>query len=168
MPIRVSVAAFRPSRSQRRAAHRNRDVTVSMGPLEFSDEKVDLYRRYLHGQHPSSLQGDSAESLRDFLYTSCVDTCEVTYTLPGGRLAAVSILDVSDDSLSSVYHFFDPAEGRRSLGVYSVLAEIEICRERGLSYYYLGYWVEGSRTMHYKANYRPHELLIDGEWVRTE
>ena len=52
----------------------------------------------------------------------------------------------------------------RSLGVFSVLHEIEWAKRHGIPHYYLGYWVHGAATMQYKANYRPHELLDRGEW----
>jgi arginyl-tRNA--protein-N-Asp/Glu arginylyltransferase len=46
-----------------------------------------------------------------------------------------------------------------------VLWEIEDCRARQIAYYYLGYYVPGSRTMAYKARFRPAEILdSDGEW----
>jgi arginyl-tRNA--protein-N-Asp/Glu arginylyltransferase len=69
--------------------------------------------------------------------------------------------------VSAVYHFYDPDERDRSLGVFSVLMEIEFARQLGVPHYYLGYWVEGAETMHYKANYRPHELWLDGQWRRA-
>jgi arginyl-tRNA--protein-N-Asp/Glu arginylyltransferase len=66
--------------------------------------------------------------------------------------------------VSAVYHFYDPEHKDRSLGVFSVLAEIDWTRQLGVPFYYLGYWVEGSKTMAYKANYGPHEVLRAGRW----
>jgi arginine-tRNA-protein transferase len=81
-----------------------------------------------------------------------------------GRLLAACITDVTGDGLSMVYSFFDPKEQRRSLGTYMILRHIELAREMGLSYVYLGYWIEGSRKMQYKARFRPLELLGPGGW----
>ncbi|MCA8946298.1 MAG: arginyltransferase, partial [Planctomycetes bacterium] len=109
---------------------------------------------------------DDIESMRDFLYTSGVATVEICYRDHGGRLLGVSLCDVSRRSISSVYHFFEPNESRRSLGVFSAVKEIELCRDKQVPYYYLGFWIEGCKAMEYKNRYAPCELLIDGEWQR--
>jgi arginine-tRNA-protein transferase len=40
-----------------------------------------------------------------------------------------------------------------------------VAHRLGLRWYSLGYWIAGAPTMAYKANYHPHELLVDGRWV---
>lgn len=166
VPIRVPVAEFIASRSQRRARQKNRDVVMRVQKPALTQATVDLYRRYMRQQHKAAAADESAESLRDSLYADVVDTVEVTYAT-GEQLVAVSLLDVCRRSVSAVYHFYDPAFAARSLGVFSALAEIEWTRSLGVPHYYLGYWVDGAKTMHYKANYRPHELMRDGVWQRA-
>jgi arginine-tRNA-protein transferase len=163
VPLRVPVATFRPTKSQRRAVRRNRDVHVTVRTPSPTPATFDLYRRYLRSQHPDAERDESPEQFRASLYGDVVDTVEVLYTL-GERLLAVSLLDVCRRSVSAVYHFYDPDHRDRSLGVFSVLAEIDWTRRIGVPFYYLGYWIEGAKTMHYKANYGPHELLRDGRW----
>lgn len=167
VPIRVPVAEFAPSRSQRRAQRRNQDVRVHIGRPEFTAATWDLYRRYGQAQHGKRDEDDSPEGLRDSLYAPVVDTYEVTYRL-GDRAIGKSLLDVCSRSVSAVYHFYDPDHARRSIGVFSVLAEIAWTRQIGVPHYYLGFWIEGAKTMQYKADYRPHELLIDGTWRRVD
>lgn len=164
VPMRIHVDSFEPTKSQLRALRRNIDVTMHIGRPSFTDEKVALYQRYLRHQHPDSPQSADGEGLREFLYESIVQTLEVEYRLHD-RLLAVSILDRCSRSLSSVYHFFDPAEARRSLGVYSILREIDFAKQEYIPHYYLGYWIKGCATMQYKANYGPHELMINGQWT---
>lgn len=166
VPIRIPAGEFAPSRSQRRVARRNADVRVSVGAPHLTDEKYEVYRRYLHHQHGGSPQGDDIESLREFLYASCVRSIEFEYRDPAGALLGVSIADRCPKSLSAVYHFFDPAHAQRSIGVYSVICEIAWCRENDVPWYYLGYWVQGCRAMEYKNQYRPFELLTDSGWRR--
>ena len=165
VPIRVRTADFKPSKSQRRVLNRNTDVVMYVHEPELTREKHDVYRRYLQAQHDKSPQGDDIESMRDFLYTSGVATVEICYRDHGGRLLGVSLCDVSRRSISSVYHFFEPDESRRSLGVFSAVKEIELCRDKQVPYYYLGFWIDGCKAMEYKNRYGPCELLVDGEWI---
>ena len=163
VPIRVPVAHFAPSRSQRRVLKRNRDVRMEIGTPAFNDDKWRLYVDYLRYQHDGSMS-QTREDLESFLYRSPTKTLEMTYWLEK-RLVGVGIVDVTPVALSSVYFYFDPVEGRRSLGVHSALTEIEECRRRGLAWWYIGYFVRDCRRMNYKADYRPHELLgADGVW----
>ena len=166
-PMRVPVAEFRPSKSQRRVLKRNIDVKMELSEPRLTPEKVDLYQRYLAAQHQGTPQDGGEASMRDFLYTSCTATLEACYRDARGALLGVTILDLCRESLSSVYHFFEPREAKRSLGVYSILAEIELCRAKDLPWFYLGYWIKGCPTMEYKASYQPFELLVDGVWKRA-
>jgi arginine-tRNA-protein transferase len=143
----------------RRVWQKNADVSAAVGPPCPTLEKWRLYRRYLERQHDGAMTG-SAEEFARFLYASPVCTEEVVYSL-GERVVGVGIADRGPSSFSSVYMYFDPDERRRSLGTYSVLWEIDYCRRMGIPYYYLGFYVRGSRTMEYKGRFRPAELLRD-------
>lgn len=163
VPIRIPVASFAPSRSQRRVWRRNADVRVETGDNRPTDEKYALFARYQREHHDGTM-ACSFEEFAHFGYAGTVPALELCYYL-GRRLVGVSLLDVVPDALSSVYMFFDPAEARRSLGTFSVLWEIAYCRDVGRAHYYLGYWVAGSRTMAYKANFGPAEFLNPaGQW----
>ena len=157
--VRVLTAEFRPTASMRRVWKRNRELRVEPGPLDPNDEKFELFCRYLDAQHDRQM-ARTREVFEDFLYSTCTDTHEIRYHL-GERLVGVSIVDALPAALSSVYMFFDPAVGQRSLGTYSILWEIEHCRQAGWLHYYLGYYVADSRTMAYKARFRPQERLVD-------
>ncbi len=165
VPIRIPVREFRRSRSMRRVWRANHDLRVELAPLEPTAEKHDLYRRYLKSEHDGTMTG-SYDEFMDFLYGSPVETVEFRYLL-GRRLIGVSLADQCPGLFSSVYMYYDPEYRRRSLGTFSVLWEIQHARDIGLDYYYLGYTVAGCPKMSYKANYRPHELLMkNGHWVR--
>jgi arginine-tRNA-protein transferase len=85
-----------------------------------------------------------------------------------GALLAACLTDRLGDGLSLVYSFFAPHESRRSLGSFMILDHIDKARRLGLPHVYLGYWVEGSRKMAYKAAYLPQERLGLSGWARVE
>lgn len=164
LPIRVPVATFATTKSQWRCERRNADLLVTVGRPVPTDEKFDLYRRYVTEWHHAQTEQTRGD-FESFLYESPVETIEFCYRDDGGSLLAVGICDVCSRSLSSVYFYHDPAQRKRSLGVLGVLKEIAFARHTGISYYYLGYWVAGCRTMQYKADYGPNEILHpDGVW----
>jgi leucyl-tRNA---protein transferase len=163
--IRLVVDRFRMSKSQRRRVRRNADLVVTMQKPVATQEKYELYRRYSTEWHESD-HAPTWEGFLEFLYDSPVNTLEFEYRDGSGRLMAVGICDVCAESLSSVYFYFDPSEADRGLGGFSVLKESEFCRQSGIPYFYLGYWVQGCSKMAYKLTYGPSEKLrLDGQWI---
>ena len=162
--IRIPVEATVLNRSQRRCLKRNDDVTVTIEAAAPSDEKHALYTRYLDARHASKTPDEDAmdgsrEEFESFLYTSCVNTEDLVFRDPAGKLIGVSVVDREPRSLSAVYCYYDPEESiRRSLGTFNILTLVEEARRRGLDYVYLGYWLGDSRKMSYKASFRPSEV----------
>ncbi|MFQ5591529.1 MAG: arginyltransferase [Phycisphaerae bacterium] len=162
--LRVLVREFAPSKSMRRVSRRNADVRIDIGEPLPSALKYAMYRRYLDGQHDDTMSR-SYQAFHDFLYDSPTHTLEFQYLL-GERLVGVSVVDKCPEGLSSVYMYFDPDYRARSLGTYSILSEIDYCREHQLPYYYLGFYVAQSNTMAYKARFRPNQILVGADrWV---
>ncbi|MDX2198534.1 MAG: arginyltransferase [Phycisphaerae bacterium] len=165
VPIRVPVDEFEPSDSMRRALRKNEDVDVQIGEPAYSDERFELYRRYQAMQH-DNVEDSTPENYERSFVQHLGFTEEMTYWT-AGRLVGVGTIDITERAVSSVYFFYDPQEARRSLGVFSVMCEIELCRRRGLPYWYSGYFVADCRKMSYKARYQPAEFLHgDGQWRR--
>ena len=86
-----------------------------------------------------------------------------------GRLVGACLSDQQSDGLSMIYSFYDPMlSGRKGLGTFIILDHILRASRAGLPYVYLGYWVEGSERMAYKAKFRPIEKLGREGWNRFE
>jgi arginine-tRNA-protein transferase len=161
--LRVKADELRPTRSQRRCLARNRDLEAVVGPPEPTEEKLEVYRRYLGARHDGQMSG-SAEEFREFLHDAAAFTEEVVFRA-GGRLVGAGIFDATDRALSAVYFYFDPELKARAPGVFNVLWLAAECRRRSLPWLYLGYHVAASAKMAYKADFRPHQILgDDGEW----
>jgi arginyl-tRNA--protein-N-Asp/Glu arginylyltransferase len=173
--VRVVAAEFQPNASQRRVIRRNSDLEVSACKPWTTDEQYALLRRYLKARHPGGGMVDMDESdFSDMVEQSPVKTFVVEYREPSedgrpGRLVGACLTDQQSDGLSMIYSFFEPDNHRRSgLGTYIILDHIVRAGRAGLPYVYLGYWVEASRRMAYKAKFRPLEKLGPGGWHRFE
>ena len=163
--IRILTDRFRPTRSMRRVLRVNADIRAHVEDPVPTDEKFEVFCRYLDHQHDDTMSR-SYESFVDFLYDSPMETHEISYRL-GDRTVGVSVVDRCPGGLSSVYMYFDPYFATRSLGTYSILWEVEYCRTHHLPYYYLGYYVSGSRTMAYKSRFRPNQVLVGDDYWMT-
>ncbi len=165
IPLRMRVADFVLSRSQARVVKKNRDLVVAFGPPELDDARFALYSRYCLARHER--EAPVREDFEQFLYDSPTETVEASYWADG-ELVGVGLCDVTPRALSTVYFYFDPEQAARSLGVYSVLREIEYAKALRLEFYYLGYWVPGSKKMEYKAGFGAHEILVQGNWKKVD
>jgi len=177
--VRVIVDEFRPSSNMRRVLRENRDLVGAAMPNQPSSEQYGLFRRYLDARHGEGGMVDM--TVLDYammVEDSHVDTRVVEYRRRGpdtaingrgqGPLVAVCLIDELADGLSMVYSFFDPDFADRSLGSFLILDHIARAGARRLAHLYLGYWVEGSRKMEYKARFTPQERLMPSGWVRVD
>ena len=149
-PLRVDLARFEPSRSQRRVLARNRDLRVEVRPTELDAE---LWRMF--EAHRLRFRADVPGSLHNFLSHSPAEVpCrnETLRVYAGGRLVAAHFLDLGAEATSAVYSMFDPAESRRSLGIYTILTAIELSRRAGRRHFYPGYATREPSPYDYKKN----------------
>jgi arginine-tRNA-protein transferase len=163
VPLRVDLERFVLSRSQKRVLAKNRDARVVVRDATVTAEKKALFAR-----HATRFAEDRPSSLLDFLSpmpasVPCT-TREVAVYLDG-RLAAVTFLDVGATSTSAVYAIHDPAEARRSLGIFMMLESIRYSREQGRRYYYQGYAYREPFAYDYKKRFSGLEALDwNGGW----
>lgn len=165
IPVRVPVHCFLPSRSLRRIAAINRDLTLEITTTAVTDENYALFMAYQTARHPDSDMAQmSREDFSAMLQEGQAATHIVQLRTPSGALAGCLITDHVSDGVSAVYSFFDPNESRRSLGAQLILTLIETTRKNHLPYVYLGYWIAASRKMAYKARFQPLQALGPHGW----
>ncbi|MDP2805704.1 MAG: arginyltransferase [Gallionellaceae bacterium] len=164
VPIRVEVNHFNANRSQRRSWKQHLSLEVTLHKLEDKPEYFDLYRRYQAARHrDGGMDDNDPEQYRNFLLQSHVDSLLVEFR-EVGVLRMVSVIDILEDGLSSVYTFYEPELAGSSFGTFNVLWQIELCRKLQLPFLYLGFWIRQSQKMAYKANFQPQQGLINGAW----
>ena len=162
---RIPAAEFSPSRNQRRVLKRNAYLKRQPVAPEATPEQFAVLSRYLDARH-----GDGDMAGMDFFeYAGMVEegaqrTNIVEYRDDEGRLMACALVDELIDGFSMVYSFFEPELQRDSPGAFMILDHVARACDTGLPFVYLGYWVQGSPKMDYKARYKPLEILEPSGW----
>ncbi|GAA4034978.1 arginyltransferase [Sphingomonas rosea] len=173
--VRVAANEFVPSTTQKKLIRRHSDLEVTACKPWTTEEQFELLRRYLSVRHPGGGMAEMDENdFADMVEQTPVRTYVVEYREPSvderpGRLVGACLSDQQSDGLSMIYSFYDPSlTDRKGLGTFIILDHINRAARAGLPYVYLGYWVEGSERMAYKASFRPIEKLGRDGWKRFE
>tara|TARA_R110002096_G_scaffold92853_19_gene209625 strand:- start:8653 stop:9516 length:864 start_codon:yes stop_codon:yes gene_type:complete len=169
LSARISVADFVPSRTQRRVKGRNAGLRRNATSPWATEDQYALFRRYLDHRHADGGMADmDVFEFAAMIEETPIRSRVVEYSRKAANgstaLTAVCLTDVFDDGLSMVYSFYEPDLTAHSLGTYLILDHIDIAREAGLPYVYLGYWVPGSPKMGYKAGFSGLEIYKGGRW----
>lgn len=169
LSARINVARFEPTRGQRRITRRNAGLERKATSPWATEEQYALFRDYLDARHADGGMADmDVFEFAAMIEETPIRSRVVEYSDPKGKLTGVSLTDVLEDGVSMVYSFYAPHQPRASLGTYMILDHIEIARDAGLPYVYLGYWVPGSQKMGYKSNFAGLEVYAGGEWRALE
>ncbi|MGR3502878.1 arginyltransferase [Pseudaestuariivita sp.] len=166
LSARIDVSKFTLSRSQKRVLKKNVHLARRATSPWATEEQYELFRIYLDSRHANGGMAD----MDVFEFAAMVEETPVKSRIveyadtQKGELIGACLTDVLDDGLSMVYSFFDPDYAQDSLGTYMVLDHVEIAREAGLPYVYLGYWVPGSDKMGYKARFSGLEVYAGNRW----
>ena len=169
--VRVPVKQFKLSKSFHRVMDRNKDLQGSPVRAKATSEHYGVFRDYIDSRHGGG--GMAEMSVLDFaamVDETFVDSHLMEYRFPAevessGELAGAVLVDLLDDGLSLIYSFYEPTLESRSLGTFIILDQIQRAKRMGLDYLYLGYWVNGSAKMEYKARFLPQERLTPDGWT---
>ena len=160
LPLRIRLSRFSFSKSQRRVLRKNVDLDVVIRATEITAAAEDLFHR-----HKGRFLTGAPDSLYDFLSREpAVSPCEgkEVSVYKEKELVAVSYFDVGGSALSGIYAMFEPGESARSLGIFTMLKEIEYAIETGCEFYYQGYAYEGESFYDYKKRFRGTEVF---DWI---
>lgn len=157
MPLRIDLARFSLTRSQKRVLAKNRDTRIVMQPAVVDTAKHDLFEK-----HRVRFKENIPTSLDDIVSpipasVPCPSREICIYLRE--RLVGVTYLDLGQNATSAVYAIFDPAEAKRSLGILMILHSIQFSRERRCHYYYPGYAYRQPFSYDYKKRFRGLQYL---------
>ncbi|MCU7844915.1 MAG: arginyltransferase [Candidatus Thiodiazotropha sp. (ex Monitilora ramsayi)] len=167
--LRIPVAKFRPSRSQRRNWKHNLPLyQVTPVAAEFQEAHFQLYKRYLMQRHPDgAMSCNSPGQYIQFLTCDWSETQFIEFRREG-KLAAVAVSDILPNGTSSIYTFYDTDYSHDGLGVFALLWQIHHAQALGKEWVYPGFWVKDCAKMNYKTRFRPYEAWTGHNWVMPQ
>jgi len=160
--IRIDVKRYKYTKSQKKSIKRNRETEIIIQKPTLTQAHIDLYNKYHNFKHDKDNWKFREISHREYR-ENFVDGAknfgkEILY-VKDGKLVGVDLIDILDDGISSIYFYYDPDFSKLSLGIYSLLYQINLANILDLRWIYLGYWVDGCKAFAYKPNFQPQELL---------
>lgn len=164
IPLRIRLSDFQLSKNQKRVVRNNGDLTVEFAPIQITDEIESLFHR-----HKSRFDHGVPDSIYDFLAPDAANYPTVGFQITardaGGRLLAVSFFDIAAESVSAIYGCFEPDEGSRSLGIFTMLKVIDFASQNGKAFYYHGYAYDSESFYDYKKRFSGLEQFDwEGNW----
>ncbi|MDM8521376.1 arginyltransferase [Anaerolineales bacterium HSG6] len=161
IPLRVQVADFKPSKSQRRILKKNSMIGIRFVPRKYSERAFEIYQDHSINRFS---EPKKKETFKASFYRPSCPGLQSEYYL-NGEMIALGFLDQGEDGLSSVYFVFDTSYSELGLGTFSILKEIEYAKKQGVAYYYLGYYIEACGSMAYKDRFKPREHY---DWFKDQ
>lgn len=163
LPLRINLNGFYFTKKQRKIISRARRFTTKIQEIVIDDEKELLFY-----QHTSKFEQGAPTSIYNFISTQpSLVPCQAreVAVYDNGKLVAASFFDLGLEATSSIYGFYDLNYSRFSLGIYTMLAEIQFSLDFQKKYYYHGYCYDVPSFYDYKKRFNQVELFDwQGRW----
>lgn len=157
--LRVPLNSFKKSKSLRQISNRiESNFKVLSRKAVFDKKKARLYQKYVKNVR---WRGDSIYAFEQPKF----NTWEIS-VYDGPELIAFSFFDLGKKAISSIVGIYHPDYEKYSLGIYTMIGEIEYGIKNGFDYYYPGYFVIGNPDFDYKLRFKPSEFyrITTGQW----
>jgi len=166
--IRLNLGNYLHKKRMRKILRKNN----SEFRFEIGKAKVDLSRDRLYQLHKKKFKGFIHNNLSEYLNAgfprTVFDTKEVA-VYDDDRLIAVSYFDNGDTSIASLIGLYDEEYSSHSLGLYTMLLEIEYAIAAGKKWYYPGYVLDKKSSFNYKLQLGDYEFYNKNKrWSRFE
>ncbi len=148
--LRLCLSDYKEDSTQKKILHRNSKFTTVIRPASITMDKELLYIRY-----KQAVPFEASASLQMLLYgnsdRNIFQTWEVA-VYDSEVLIAVGFFDLGSTTAMGIASIYDPDYKKYSLGKYLIYQKIAFCLERGLKYFYPGYFVPGYKAFDYKLS----------------
>lgn len=160
--LRIDASSYQYTKSKKRIIKKNKDTKIIIQKPSLTPSHIDLYNKY-HAYKSRKDGWKSTDISQKEYYENFVTGAhqfgkEVLYFVEN-KLIGIDLIDILDDGISSIYFYYDPDFSHLSLGIYSLLYQIELAKYNNLQYIYLGYWVDGCKAFAYKKEFKPQQIL---------
>lgn len=162
LPLRYRLKGFELTKSQRKIWHKNQDLKHVFRP--FTDE---LEKHELFFQHIEKFKFHKPDSIFNFVSPEPhrpFTTWELC-VYDKDKLIACSFIDITRRTLSSTYAMYDLEESKRSLGIYTMVLEIQHAIAKKRQFYYPGYAYFQPSFFDYKKKFNNTEFY---DWRTKE
>lgn len=149
--IRLSLDEHEFRNRHKRLLRKNDErFEVSIRTAQPNADKEALYEI-----QKTRFKGFIHSSLQDYLYQGHPRSPFNTYEIcvyDGDKLVAASMFDLGERSMASLIGMQDPEYNKHSLGIYTMLKELEYAKRLGLKWYYPGYVLDRPSSFNYKLS----------------
>ncbi|NJB86436.1 arginine-tRNA-protein transferase [Lewinella marina] len=166
LQIRLPLEGFSFKKRHRKLLRRNKQrFRLSYEQAGQPDEELLRVNRLYMAEHPEKTREDLEYNVFSEDGQQVLDT-RVLRIYDGDRLVAFSYFDVGRRVMYTKAGIYDPAYADASLGLYTMLLEVELGLEAGLAYYYPGYYSPTFSAFDYKLRLGPMEYrdIPTGQW----
>ncbi len=147
--VRLDLRNYTFRKSLRKLYRKNtKQFRVEFGDFDLNEEKEMLFQKHkvrFDGYVSPTLSDSLLDSQRGNIYHT-----KEFRVYDGEQLIATSFFDLGKNSSASIMGLFDPAYDKHSLGFFTMLLEIQYCKEQGIDFYYPGYVVPRYPSFDYK------------------
>jgi arginine-tRNA-protein transferase len=154
-PLRIRLGAYQHPKRFLKIIRKAQHFQACFRPLHITPEMANLFE-----QHKARFHDNVPDSLETFLSPTphlplLPMECAV---YDGPKLIATSFFDQGNSAISSIYGMFDLQYASYSLGILTMLLEIDYAKKAGKDFYYHGYCYNVPSYYDYKKKFPALEV----------
>lgn len=176
--IRVKLENYTVAKSLQKMYRRN----TQKFRCEINEVRIDSTKEEFYERHKTRFQGAIMPTLENTLFgfegrMYCPFHTHELCVYDGEKLVAVSYFDIGNQSVASILGLFSPDYNKYSLGMFTMLLEIDLALRLGKKFYYPGHILHGNTSFDYKLrlgniqyhdgrNYwKPYQEIYKEKWL---
>ncbi|MFT4779664.1 MAG: arginyl-tRNA--protein-N-Asp/Glu arginylyltransferase [Flavobacteriales bacterium] len=166
--IRLPIEQFSLRKRQRKIVRKvENNFRVCCGKAQTNEAKEQLYQK-----QKKKFKGFIHPTLSDYLSSGFVSSVFDTYEVcvyDHDKLISVSFFDKGEKALASLIGLYDEDYASYSLGIYTMLKEVEFGQSQDMRWYYPGYVLDRPSQFNYKLRLGDFEYYnANQRWSKYE